>query len=253
MLGKLFYQTPLDSHDNLRPPRPILNTLNQRLMEAGVTTPWILTQTQAQEFWSTLTNDEQNMGNRPADYAQKPQEIVTWLHQFWSPEVGTDSSLLELGCNAGANLKGLYDLGYRRLAAIEINPHAIAEMGRVFPEVAATARISEGGLEEWLPQLPTNCFDVLFSMAVLIHVHPASRAIFPEMVRVARKYIAVMELETSPGDRIFARDYRRVFERLGCREVRSTVISPALHPQVSREYYGYTARLFAVPEARGRR
>src|SRR4029077_6589651 len=99
------------------------------------------------------------------------------------------------GCNAGANLAGLRALGYSNLTGVEINPHAIAEMRRAFPALAQDALIHQGGGEEVLPTLASDSVDVVFAMAVLHHIPPASRWIFAEMVRIARHHVCVLEPE----------------------------------------------------------
>jgi hypothetical protein len=47
---------------------------------------------------------------------------------------------------------------------------------------------------------------------------------------------------------LFARNYRRVFERLGCTEVRTAPVLGESFPTATPEgYVGYRARLFQVP------
>lgn len=242
----MFYQDRLDSDAKPRPLRPILGTLNQRLMEHGWTTPWIMTSAECREYWGQITNDLRFEGNRPEDYARKSTEVVRFLHELWLPHVRRDDTILELGCNCGANLDGLRTLGYGKLTGIEINHAAVAHLRKVFPDLAKHATITRGSLEDTLPQLPSRSCDVLLTMAVLIHLHPSSRQVFQEMVRVARKYICVVELEAANCDYVFARSYRRVFERLGARQVHAVTITGAGFPHVPASYHGYTARLFAV-------
>jgi hypothetical protein len=46
---------------------------------------------------------------------------------------------------------------------------------------------------------------------------------------------------------VFPRNYRRVFGRLGCTELRQAAITRRGYPDVSRDYDGYVARLFRTP------
>ena len=241
-----FYQPQVDRQQNPVPLRR-LGPVNQWLMERGCTPPWVMSRGEVHAFWSGISNDGRFAGNRPDEYAQKPQGIIHFLDDFWSPEVRPNDAVLELGCNCGANLNGLQKIGYNRLAAVELNSAAIQEMRRVFPQVHSSAQIHEGSLEDVLPRMPDASADVVFTMAVLIHIHPSSLAIFRHMVRVARRYICVVELEAANCSYVFARNYRRVFERLGCQQVRSVLITRDSAPAVDPEYYGYTARLFRVP------
>jgi hypothetical protein len=93
--------------------------LNQSLIENGRTPPWVWSREQCTRFWRA--SGDGTVGNRPQDYAKKDKAIVDVLDRFWRPEVSTDASILEIGCNAGTNLDGLRERGYRRLAGIEIN------------------------------------------------------------------------------------------------------------------------------------
>jgi SAM-dependent methyltransferase len=228
-------------HADLFPPRGpkrAMVRLNQALFERGIRPPWVWDEDRCRSYWATRT-DESN-GNEPASYAGKPQAIVEFLHGFWQPYVTPEMRILEVGCNAGANLHGLRERGYRNLAGVEINPAAIAALRHSFPELA-DAEITEGALEQVLPQIEP--VDVVFSMAVLLHVHPSSTAVFEQMARLGR-YVCVIEAESSTLRYIFARNYRRVFERLGCAQLCSARLTEEAVPGLGRNYYGYTARLF---------
>jgi SAM-dependent methyltransferase len=228
-------------HTELVPPRGperAMVRLNQALFERGVRPPWVWDAQRCHSYWTSRTEDADS--NRPSEYATKSQAIVGFLHDFWQPYVGPDARVLEVGCNAGANLHGLRARGYRDLSAVEINPTAIAELRRSFPELS-DVEVTQGSLEEVLPRMQPA--DVVFSMAVLLHVHPSSTAVFAEMARLGR-YVSVIEAEWSTLGYVFARNYRRVFERLGCTQIRSVRLTEAAFPTLGAPYWGYTARLF---------
>jgi SAM-dependent methyltransferase len=247
-IGRLFfYQSRIDSSENPTPLRT-LGRLNQWITEKGITAPWMMTQAECHRLWAGQNNKTSAAGNRPVDYAVKSQEIVKFLHKFWKDSVGKEDAICELGCNAGANLNGLFNLGYRHLGGIEINPDALAQLRASFPQLAQTASLQQSSIEDALHRMPDDSVDVLFSMAVLIHVHPKSNFILKDMVRVARKYIAVIELESANCAYVFSRNYKRVFEHLGCREVASCLIDKHSIQPDADSYYGYVARLFEVPK-----
>jgi SAM-dependent methyltransferase len=245
-LGKLLYQQRVDTDGNVLRPKIFLTSFNQRLIENGFTPPWIWSLEECHSFWASLQNNQESAGNRPDDYAGKEMGIIDFLDRFWKPEVVGDYSILELGCNCGVNLHGLRNLGYRRLAGVEMNANALAEMGCRFPDLKKVAEISLGTLEELLPKIPSQSVDVVFTMGVLMHVHPKSHQIFSEMVRIARGYVATIETEAANCGYVFARNYRRVFEKLGCAQIKSTLVTRQAFPYVSRNYDGLTARLFSV-------
>lgn len=228
--------------------RPIIE-LNRLLFERGIAPPWVLSASACADYWISRTNGD--IHNGPARYADKTLDIVDFLTGFWSPEVGPRDSVLELGCNAGPNLEGLRRLGYRSLSGVEINPAAVAELGRAFPALAQVAHVTVGDLDSALPKIASGGADVVLSIAVLQHLHPTSQATIGEIVRVAKRYICVIEAEWLTLPYLFARSYRRVFERLGAEHVRSHVISSSSLPNSPLiDYVGYTARLFRVPSAR---
>jgi SAM-dependent methyltransferase len=236
-------------HDDLSRPAGagrLMVRANQALFEHGVTPPWVWDADRCRRFWAGQDEEAGNV-NAPSTYAGKSQAIVEMLHDFWRPEVEPGLSVLEVGCNAGANLAGLARHGYEQLSGVEINPHAIEQMRQSFPDLRAT--VHEGALEELLPTLETGSVDVVFSMAVLIHVHPSSKAIFEHMARIAARYVCVIEAENTTIPYIFARNYRRVFERAGCAQLRSALLTERAYPAVGADYWGYTARLFAAPRS----
>jgi SAM-dependent methyltransferase len=220
----------------------LVTRMSQELVERGVAPPWVMSREECQAFWSSREDD----ANAPVTYATKPTGIVDFLHDVWTPEVSPGSSVLEVGCNAGTNLNRLRELGFDRLGGIEINPHALEELRRTYPELAADADLVQGSIEAALGDLPDAAFDVVLSMAVLIHLHPTSVGVFADMARVAR-YVCVVELESAANSYVFPRNYHRVFERLGCTELRHAMITPRGYPEVSRGYDGYVARLFRTP------
>jgi len=245
-LSKLFYQPRIDEKGEPTLLRPFFGEVNRKLMEKGYSAPWILAREQCLEFWSSISNAPRCTGNRPCAQVQKPGGIVLFLHQLWNPQVALTDSILELGSGAGANLNYLYKYGYDNLLGIEISQGAVDEMKRNFPEVIERCKIFVGSLEDILPKMNTDSMDIVFTMAVAQHIHPTSNFLFQEIVRVARKYICTIELEVGNCSYIFARNYRRVFQRLGCNQLRSTLITKEAFPDVSRDYDGYVARLFVI-------
>jgi SAM-dependent methyltransferase len=236
----------VDERGEIVSPRGIkwaTSRLGQVLAERGVAPPWAMTREQCQEYWASRGN---NGDNSPTSYAEKATGIVDFLNGFWAPEVEPGSSVLEVGCNAGTNLNRLRELGFQRLTGIEINPQALAELRSVYPELAEHATLVNDSIETALAGLPNDAVNVVFSMAVLIHLHPTSVEVFEHMARVGR-YVCVIELESASNSYVFPRNYRRVFERLGCTELRQATITRRGYPDVSPEYDGYVARLFRTP------
>jgi len=106
--------------------------------------------------------------------------------------IDQQSSILEVGCNVGRNLNHLYRMGYRNLAGVEINPHAVARLRESYPHLADVP-ILNGPAEEMLPTLADNSYDVVFTMAVLEHIHPDSARVYGEIARVAKRCVLAIE------------------------------------------------------------
>lgn len=152
--------------------------------------------------------------NLPDSYVAG-DERSEFLFALIQRHAAPSARLLELGCNVGRNLDFLLRHGYRELTAIEISEQAVGALRVHHPDVAATAVIHNAALEEVLKTLPDNSFDVVFSMAVLEHVHTDSDWIFAEIARVSGRYVITVEDERGLSWRHFPRNYREVFEPLG--------------------------------------
>ena len=147
--------------------------------------------------------------------------------------VETTDSILEIGCNAGRNLIRLWGAGYQNLAGIEICPEAVELMAKTAPELAG--RVSVGAVEDVLPEMPA--VDVIFTLAVLVHLHTDSEFVLEEMKVKANKFIITIEDEWSTGPRHCARKYKEVFEDLGMRQIFYAAFVPGLNEK-------YCARAF---------
>jgi SAM-dependent methyltransferase len=171
--------------------------------------------------------------------------LADWLQQAG---VGPDDAILELGCNIGRNLAALNQRGFRTLHAVEINPNAVAAMGVYYPNTSERVDVTLGAFEDVLPDIGDDAYRVVFSMAVLEHVHPDSDDLFDHIVRIAGRHIITIEDEATVTPRHFARNYRDVFERRGCRQTRMLDFD-----QVSTDEFnlaglshGHVMRLFDV-------
>lgn len=129
--------------------------------------------------------------------------------------------ILELGCNVGRNLEHLRRAGFTNLAGIDINPDTIAGMKVHYPEL--NANIVCGTIEEAVRNTPDDSYDIVFTMAVLMHIHPSSDWIFEEVVRITKRNLIVVEneLAETTGEKaglINARDYGEIFTSLGMQQ-----------------------------------
>ena len=148
----------------------------------------------------------QSEGNTPADYATYTNRSE--LLEELLADTPKDSRILEVGCNVGRNLAHLADVGYSRLEGVEINPHAVALLRQTYPQLADVP-IHVGPAEDVLPGLEP--FDLVFTMAVLMHLHPSSDSVLDEIARLGSR---VLVIEPS-GQMQFQRDLRKEFTSRG--------------------------------------
>lgn len=156
-----------------------------------------------------------------------------------------NDKILEIGCNAGRNLAFLWHGGFRRLHGVEISEQAVHKLRSSFPELGKIP-IDVGPAEEILPRFDDNSFNIVFTMAVLEHIHDDSSALFDEMGRISRRVI-VIEDEATRSDRHFPRNYRRVFQEVGMTQVEFLRNLPDLPSQFR---YRVFDKVRNIPKAR---
>jgi len=181
-----------------------------------------------------------NDRNMPIEYINVEEKSNVLLRQILKLDKNREFSILEVGCNVGRNLNFLYNDGFKKLAGIEINKDAVELMKKQFPKMYSSSLISIGSLENKLIKVNEDSYDLVFSMAVLMHIHPDSKKVFTEMARIAKKYIITIEAEVGVPNhpRIWIRNYKDIFERLG--------FSEANRIRISKKIWGndYVGRVF---------
>jgi len=161
----------------------------------------------------------------PDDMVNRPQDYVTDEHQRRTDTLVSiierlplrkNARILEIGCNVGRNLEGLRLAGYTDLYGIEISKMAITAMKSHYPDLSVSLVVAP--VEEKIREIPDNHFTLVFTMAVLQHLHPKSNWVFAEMARITQ-YLITIEDEYSQGWRHKARNYERVFSRLRMKQI----------------------------------
>jgi SAM-dependent methyltransferase len=183
------------------------------------------------EYW-TRDND----GTNPHKYARF-NERGELVYRLIDNVVQRGEPVLELGCNVGRNLEMLRRGGYTNLAGVELNAGACEAMQVHYPELAAMLKLTTGSIEGTLPKLADNAYGLIFTMTVLMHIHPDSEWIFAHIARAARN-VLVIENEEANNNCRWARNYGEIFTKLGCVPVLEEYNSLGSH------YYHYAIRLF---------
>lgn len=121
------------------------------------------------------------------------------------------SSCIEFGANIGMNLKALQLLyPQQEQHAIEINPQAAAELGKLIP----AANLHQTSILDFTPQ---RTWDLALIKGVLIHINPDwLPQVYDALHRAAGRYLLVCEYyNPSPvaisyrghSDRLYKRDF----------------------------------------------
>lgn len=193
------------------------------------------------EYWIDPSEE-----NRPEAYTKvDPRRTQFLVELFEGLEVPKDASILEIGCNAGRNLNGLWEAGWRNLHAVEISPSAIELFEATFPRAFHDTDVRVGKAEEVLPTLASRQYDVVYSMAVLVHIHRDNDRVLDEIARVVRWRLVTVEDEGAVSERHFRRSYRKEFER------KRGFVQLAHQEDVPGMPAEYVARTFAVPATTG--
>jgi SAM-dependent methyltransferase len=167
---------------------------------------------QLHEFWRRP--DAANQPKGYLDAAARSEFLVDIVKRH----VPFGAPILEIGCNVGRNLHYLASAGFTTLAGVEINEDAMRQLREAFPDLARGARLLNEPVESAIRRFRDGEFTLVYTMAVLEHIHPDSEWIFAEMVRIAGDVLITVEDEHGISWRHFARDYNRVFEALGLKE-----------------------------------
>ena len=135
-----------------------------------------------ESLWQGQFGDSYTTRNASAAEGRLP----FWKELTSSIQVG---SVLEVGCNLGANLRWLAELlPPHQVYGVDINHSALAEVRRVLPTVNAVwAKARE------LP-FRDRFFDLVYTTGVLIHQAPdAVEDVMREIVRCSNRYVLAGE------------------------------------------------------------
>lgn len=158
--------------------------------------------------------------NKPKDYLREDANLRSqFLVDLVKNYNNTNANILEVGCNVGRNLNFLYKSGFSNLEAIEISEQAVQLLRKTFPKMAQQVTIYNVPAEDIIKQLKSSHYDVVFTMAVLEHVHSHSEWIFAEMVRITKHFLITIEDEKGISWRHFPRNYKKVFESISMKQI----------------------------------
>jgi SAM-dependent methyltransferase len=159
------------------------------------------------DFW----RQESPEGNDPRTYINHRGRSMALLDLI--SDVPRDARVLEVGCNVGRNLAFLVDNGYENVEGVEISPHAVRLLRETYPQLAhATVHVGAAG--EVLPRIPSDSFDLVFTMAVIEHIHPDEANVFDEMIRIGHQILTI-EPPRTDSHRSYPWDVPQLFTSRG--------------------------------------
>ncbi len=156
-------------------------------------------------------------GNQPEDYVTNDRNKKTSkvLVKTISKYVNPENTILELGTNVGRNLHFLSESGFKKLFGVEINKRAVDLMKSEFPGLWGHVKIYNEPIESFLQKNNMRC-DLIFTSAVLEHIHYDSEWVFNKIPLFTNRYLLTLEIEDLKVDfhRIVGRKYKEIFENL---------------------------------------
>lgn len=190
------------------------------------------------EYWGK----PDDVFNKAEDYAKESEfGKSVYLQNIIQKYCDNIVSALEIGCNVGRNLYFLNTNLNIEVSGIEISKHALSLLPGYYPTLQKI-KLWQGNVVEIIPAIPDNYADVVFSMAVLMHLHPTTPDSFWEhVVRIAGKYIITIENEHGGSERNWRRDYQGLLEKHGVRQIHAE--DPQTHASLP-DLTGYTTRVF---------
>ncbi|MFA5397753.1 MAG: class I SAM-dependent methyltransferase [Methanogenium sp.] len=161
----------------------------------------------AHDYWK---NPKENR-NKPENYILfKERTNFLFKELFQLKEIDKNYTFFEIGCNSGRDLIFLYDNGFKNLTGIDINKKVIEFAQKQL--INTNVRLINNEIEKEIILFNDNEFDVVFSFATLMQIHDDSFWIFDEILRIAQKYIIIVENEK--------RDYKTIFEKNNFKQIK---------------------------------
>ncbi|HOE16838.1 MAG TPA: class I SAM-dependent methyltransferase [Syntrophorhabdaceae bacterium] len=198
------------------PGRKIRDSKTFRNIEAGVSAvigltgsspPW---KRNEREYWRSRDKGEKH---GPENYLQEDNSTYVVFEGGLLKALKENASFLEIGCNAGRNLNYLLKQGYTDLAGIEINDASVnVVLKEHFPDLYEKGTFFVGNALDEIKKIPNERYDVVFSIGVFEHIPYEDKALFNEVARVSKRYIAII---TSVRSRLFNYNYEKIFRNLG--------------------------------------
>jgi spore coat polysaccharide biosynthesis protein SpsF len=166
-----------------------------------------------QDFWAGDFGD-----------AYRKRNEVNWQARipFWESAIHycTPASVLEVGCNAGWNLRAIQTTAPNLdLYGVDVNAAAVEEARQAGFDVQCTDALGIMGLHE------PGTVDLVFTAGMLIHVAPQDlESVMRAIVTVSGRYVLAVEYEADEeteveyrghSGKLWKRNFGKLYEALG--------------------------------------
>ncbi len=172
---------------------------------------------EVQDYWM----DPSDEGNQPMSYItsnRNDRRSGILLDAMPTLELKNNARILEVGCNIGRNLDMLRRKGYTNLSGVEINYEAVQLMKDHYGKTFQASEIANSSIENY--PIKFGGFDLIFTMAVLMHLPYDSDWVFDKLVKGTKKYLLIIEEEDCVKSwSHYPRDYKKMFENLGMKQM----------------------------------
>ena len=142
-------------------------------------------------------------------------ELINMIDREYLPQ-NSRINILEIGCNVGRNLSYLKNVVCCKLSGIEINSKAIKRGLEEYPFLTDTT-FYIGNVEHEIKKIPKQ--DIIFTMAVLQHIHKTKIKQLCKDISKKTDIVILIENETYKSERHNKNNYKKIFKRLGYKEI----------------------------------
>lgn len=165
----------------------------------------------AKEYWASRGRDSERGINNYIELSPTSYPLLEEIKK--RTEGNKDVKILDLCCNCGRHLNALHKLGFLNLHGVDVNTACREVQKEQFPDIADVVHCEWMPVEEYLPAVKCNSFDIVFSHGKTIeHIHPRFNLAY-HVCRITKKYIILANVGFSAGK--YPRFWMHLFHKYG--------------------------------------
>jgi 2-polyprenyl-3-methyl-5-hydroxy-6-metoxy-1,4-benzoquinol methylase len=148
------------------------------------------------DYWKNQKITNTIVNNSPNEYASVDENRgLNITDAFKKINLSTKATILEFGCNVGRNLNFLYKNDFKNLTGVEICNAAIGLGKKKYEQLfnLPTFNIFNERCSDFIKNNNNNAYDVVYTMAVLMHIDNPEREIIYNFLKKNVKYAIFIE------------------------------------------------------------